>query len=370
MENTTPSPNNKMKGKTCNIDLTSVIWMQLIAERDPQKPVDLSELKSARNRSVFPIVHCINNKDITDMANWEPCILVKVRKETWSTILHFKNYWLKTLLVDTSLEFSTKNWKIMVHFCHKNHKNMWFAMGFWTLRDYLPQDIFPQFMSVTCKHNWDVWECSCCMRTQEIWFVIQYLYSYACRGCRGLYPYPYLHSHNHNNFLKCRCSILIRHCHHPPPLLSLPTLHQRCHLTAPGDRPHHVLPSPPKDYNNNNRADDHNGNDSTTTTIMAVVTMCWHRQVAGWQQWTMMMSTSITRGRRGQQRVWQCLGNHNDNDELIMAIICHSKEPHMKNQGSSSLTPAQTMEQENKRNRYTMPRWLLSRLFISCILSS
>ena len=120
-------------------------------------------------------------------------------------------------------------------------------------------------MSVTCKHNWDVWECSCCMRTQEIWFVIQYLYSYACRGCRGLYPYPYLHSHNHNNFLKCRCSILIRHCHHPPPLLSSPTLHRRCHLTAPGDRPRHVLPSPPNDYNNNpqwQRLNDNNDNGS------------------------------------------------------------------------------------------------------------
>ena len=40
---------NKMKGKTCDIDLTSVIWMQLIAKRDPQKPVDLSELKSAQD---------------------------------------------------------------------------------------------------------------------------------------------------------------------------------------------------------------------------------------------------------------------------------------------------------------------------------
>ena len=63
----TPST-NKTKGKTCNIDLISVIWMQLIAERDLLKPVDLSELKNARIRSVFPIVRCINNKDIT------PCL--------------------------------------------------------------------------------------------------------------------------------------------------------------------------------------------------------------------------------------------------------------------------------------------------------
>ena len=85
LDTTTSSP-NKTKGGTCNINLTSVIWMQRIAKRDHQKPVDLSELKSARIRSVFPIVSCINNRDITDTANWEPCILVKVRKETWEVL--------------------------------------------------------------------------------------------------------------------------------------------------------------------------------------------------------------------------------------------------------------------------------------------
>jgi hypothetical protein len=87
MENTATSPTTKMKSKTCDIDVNSVIWMQLIAERDPQKPVvDLSELNSARIRSVFPTVRCINNKDINDAANWEPCILVKVRTETWEVL--------------------------------------------------------------------------------------------------------------------------------------------------------------------------------------------------------------------------------------------------------------------------------------------
>jgi hypothetical protein len=87
MENTATSPTTtKTKSKTCDIDVNLVIWMQLIAERDPQIPVDLSELKSARIRSVFPIVCCINNKDINDAANWEPCILVKVRTETWEVL--------------------------------------------------------------------------------------------------------------------------------------------------------------------------------------------------------------------------------------------------------------------------------------------
>jgi len=86
MENTATSPTTKTKSKTCDIDVNSVIWMQLIAERDPQKPVDLIKLKSARIRSVFPIVRCVNNKDINDAANWEPCILVKVWTETWEVL--------------------------------------------------------------------------------------------------------------------------------------------------------------------------------------------------------------------------------------------------------------------------------------------
>ena len=86
MENTATSPTTKMKSKTCDIDVNSVIWMQLIAEHDPQKPVDLSELKSARISSVFPIVRCINNKGINNVENWEPCILVKVRTETWEVL--------------------------------------------------------------------------------------------------------------------------------------------------------------------------------------------------------------------------------------------------------------------------------------------
>ena len=49
MENTATSPTTKTKSKTCDIDVNSVIWMQLIAECDPQKPVDLSELKSAQD---------------------------------------------------------------------------------------------------------------------------------------------------------------------------------------------------------------------------------------------------------------------------------------------------------------------------------
>ncbi len=61
-DNITPAKKTS-NGKTGDayLDLTSVCWMELIADRDPQEPVDLKEMKSARIGSVFPIVCCINN---------------------------------------------------------------------------------------------------------------------------------------------------------------------------------------------------------------------------------------------------------------------------------------------------------------------
>ncbi len=86
-DNITPAKKTS-NGKTgdADLDLTSVCWIELIADHDPQKPVDLTEMKSAWIGSVFLIVLCINNKDITAMENWESCILKKVRKETWEVL--------------------------------------------------------------------------------------------------------------------------------------------------------------------------------------------------------------------------------------------------------------------------------------------
>ena len=72
----------RLTDKSSDMDLSFVCWMQLILERDPQKPVILMELKKVRIGSVFPIVCCINNKDITSLENWESCILRKVQKDT------------------------------------------------------------------------------------------------------------------------------------------------------------------------------------------------------------------------------------------------------------------------------------------------
>jgi hypothetical protein len=79
-------PKKGPTSKSCDMVLSSVHWMQLILECDPQKPVTLTELKKAQIGSVFQIVCCINNKDITSPENWESCILRKVQKETWEVL--------------------------------------------------------------------------------------------------------------------------------------------------------------------------------------------------------------------------------------------------------------------------------------------
>ena len=55
-------------------------------EHDHQKPVTLTELKKEQIGSVFSIVCCINNKNITSPENWESCILKKVQKDTWEVL--------------------------------------------------------------------------------------------------------------------------------------------------------------------------------------------------------------------------------------------------------------------------------------------
>jgi hypothetical protein len=59
-------------------------WLELIDEHEGV--VELEELKQARISAVFPIIYCINNKDITDDANFVPCILHKVQKEQYELL--------------------------------------------------------------------------------------------------------------------------------------------------------------------------------------------------------------------------------------------------------------------------------------------
>jgi hypothetical protein len=62
-------------------------WLELYKERDgPDRPVSLPEIQKAKRRAMFPIIYCINNKDITDDDNWAPCILNKVRKDQYEVM--------------------------------------------------------------------------------------------------------------------------------------------------------------------------------------------------------------------------------------------------------------------------------------------
>ncbi len=61
-----------------------VCWLKLIDER--ADPVNLNEMSCARVNSVFPIIYCTNNKNITNDSNWAPCILRKVRKEEYEVL--------------------------------------------------------------------------------------------------------------------------------------------------------------------------------------------------------------------------------------------------------------------------------------------
>lgn len=59
-------------------------WLELIDERN--EPVAVAEIMGSRVGTVLPIIYCTNKKDITDDANWAPCILRKVRKEQFEIL--------------------------------------------------------------------------------------------------------------------------------------------------------------------------------------------------------------------------------------------------------------------------------------------
>ncbi len=73
------------EGKVAGEDTSPYVrWLELIEEHDD--PVDLNEMSHAHVNSVFPIIYCTNNKNITDDANWAPCILRKVCKEQYKVL--------------------------------------------------------------------------------------------------------------------------------------------------------------------------------------------------------------------------------------------------------------------------------------------
>jgi hypothetical protein len=78
---TSPS---KGTGKTTGDIPPYVYWLDLIDQQ--QHLVQLQHMSSATLNSVFPIMYCFNNKDISDDSNWAPCILRKIRKEQYEVL--------------------------------------------------------------------------------------------------------------------------------------------------------------------------------------------------------------------------------------------------------------------------------------------
>jgi hypothetical protein len=60
-------------------------WLEIYDER-ASVVVELEDIQRARVRALFPIMYCINNKDITKDSNFVPCILHKVRKEQYELL--------------------------------------------------------------------------------------------------------------------------------------------------------------------------------------------------------------------------------------------------------------------------------------------
>jgi hypothetical protein len=63
---------------------SSTCWMELI--NNHENPVTMEELIQAKLKTLFPIIRHINNKDITNPENWQPCILMKVCKESYEVL--------------------------------------------------------------------------------------------------------------------------------------------------------------------------------------------------------------------------------------------------------------------------------------------
>ncbi len=79
--NPTPTKGKGVPLKTSGDDPTYNHWIDLIGEH--AGPITLTEVTRAQENAIFPIIYCINNKDVSNDDNWAPCILRKIRKEQY-----------------------------------------------------------------------------------------------------------------------------------------------------------------------------------------------------------------------------------------------------------------------------------------------
>jgi hypothetical protein len=93
-----PSPVEIPAGwKTVGDVESSTRWMELINNHEDL--VTMEELIQAKLKTLFPIIQCINNKDITNPENWQPCILKKVCKESMKLLTFTRQTKLRTILI-------------------------------------------------------------------------------------------------------------------------------------------------------------------------------------------------------------------------------------------------------------------------------
>ncbi len=59
-------------------------WLELIDQQDD--PVEHDKMLHSRVNSVFPIIYCVNSKDLSNDSNWAPCILRKIQKEQYEVL--------------------------------------------------------------------------------------------------------------------------------------------------------------------------------------------------------------------------------------------------------------------------------------------
>ena len=80
----TPTKGKGVPLKTSGDDPTYNHWIDLIGEH--AGPITLTEVTRAQENAIFPIIYCINNKDVNNDDNWAPCILRKIRKEQYEVL--------------------------------------------------------------------------------------------------------------------------------------------------------------------------------------------------------------------------------------------------------------------------------------------
>jgi hypothetical protein len=64
----------------------NIRWMETLRENFHFPEISLKHIISGRLGTLFPIICCINNKDISNEDNWKACILKKIRKDQFELL--------------------------------------------------------------------------------------------------------------------------------------------------------------------------------------------------------------------------------------------------------------------------------------------